>query len=236
MFQYIARILLVWWQAARRFCVPHDHDVMPSWERRHEIGLAPAWLRTVIEVGVAPSETFQELPEEEDYAGPLIYALVTGMIGMFAFVSCQAWHIASLPLSDAEHLLNIAVRVFALTVAPLFQVLNVVLPAGACHLSLVLMHGARHRRAVTFRVICYSYGTALLFLLYPPVGILYLVSGIIGIRRVHKTSLAQNMIAQTVGITCLCGCLYVQHVLVRWLFVYVSTRSQLFRSLMSYTM
>jgi len=145
-----------------------------------------------------PSDFFRKMNVTGGLANPLLYALITGMVGWMAH---YFWEIVFhdtfhdfLP-SKAQSGLDVFAETGLLVKAiltPFMLIAGLFIWSGILHLLLLLVRGAKNGFEATFRVVSYINGASI-FLVMPLCGafisaIWTLVLAIIGLRDAHGTS------------------------------------------------
>src|SRR5689334_20068519 len=173
-------------------------ELVPSWERRQELGSARAYFLTIREVLFESSNTFARLNPNGSILLPTWFFLVTIAIqAVFAL----GFQLLTLPYNraalDVEKQLNLSFVGFLLLL-PLLLVFGVLvtlmvnfLLVGLYHLVLKLLRGATLPYRATYRVVTYSHA-AQIFGVVPCVGpiiaiVIFLMAAAIGLQRVHQT-------------------------------------------------
>ncbi|MDH4163447.1 MAG: YIP1 family protein [Nitrospirota bacterium] len=170
------------------------------WEDRSTVGGLRGIMETLKGSLFAPGNFFKNMPVTGGLTDPIVYALITGMVGIMAFYLWQTLLHDALPVMmphdikgpaafDALSGIHIAVIAFA---APFSIILNLFIWSGLLHLLLLLVQGAKNGFEATFRVAAYSYG-ANIFLAVPfcgwPLAIVWsIVLVIIGLKESHGTT------------------------------------------------
>lgn len=145
-----------------------------------------------------PSEFFQKMNVTGGLANPLLYALITGMIGWMAYYFWEIiFHDTFRDFLPSQA--HTGLDVFAETglavkavLTPFMLIIGLFLSSGILHLLLLLVRGAKNGFEATFRVVSYINGASI-FLVMPLCGaflsaIWTLVLAIIGLRDAHGTS------------------------------------------------
>lgn len=145
-----------------------------------------------------PSAFFKKLDVTGGLAGPMLYAMIAGVLGLLLF---NVWQIV---LND-PYAAYFAARsgshrdigqgsgtILSALFLPFMIIIVLFLVSGMFHLLLMLTRGANRPFEATFRVAAYSSGS-LLFLAVPYCGMFvvplwYLTLAVIGLREVHDTT------------------------------------------------
>ena len=153
--------------------IPSDTPLpVPSWERRDEFGVFHALYRTALEIFLARRATFRNMSATGGYEGPLLFLIITCLIGISASLLFGAAYNLRLILQGREGDVAAAVYQFLVRTGPAAVVLppcifvNAFVLSAASHAVLRKEHPGLRFEPV-FRVVCYSIGTAMLFLLVP---------------------------------------------------------------------
>ena len=162
-------------------------------------GFIGAFLKTTREALFSPSRFFKKVATGEGYWAPLIYAMISGIIGFGAaifwpwFLFSRWFPVQRIPAFSY----NIY---FIITIAlPLMVAFSLLFESGVAHLCLMTIRGNRRGFQVTFRAIAYCF-SGYLFGLLPFLGsaiggIYTLVLTIIGIREGHSISTGKAVLA-----------------------------------------
>lgn len=176
----------------------------PSWER-DGYSFRTFWQTAKLVLG-APVEMFSTMRRDGGLGGPVLFAVVGGLVGGLAnatWFSLLPFSILSrdgiLPGLDTGPVAGLAVVPVILTCAwtvvmgTIGVLVGVISGAGIIHFTLMLLGGANQSFEATCRVICYVQGSVALFQVVPCVGpligaIYYSVAAIIGIAETHEVS------------------------------------------------
>ena len=165
-----------------------------------EVGFFGAFFRTTRDVLFSPVQFFRKSAAGEGYGFPLIYGLITGMIGLAGtmvwqyILFAQLFHFWSPP--DIPY----SFELFAATLAlPLAVLIFIFLGTAVAHICLIIVGGNKMGFRQTFRAMVFSYG-AQLFGIIPFIGgtigsIYTLILVIIGIKEGHGISAARAILA-----------------------------------------
>lgn len=169
------------------------------WEDREQRGALAGLVATLKESLFSPHEFFRKMSVKGGFSDPLVYAMITGMVGLMVF---YIWQIlfketfqGYMPADIGEdglslfHGMGLA---FAAVVLPFFIIIGLFLWSGVLHGILLMVKGAKNGFEATFRAVSYSYG-ANIFLIIPFCGGLIaavwnIVLVIIGLKEAHGTS------------------------------------------------
>ena len=199
----------------------------PPWEHRGSLGVFHAALETIKSVLFDPAETFARMQREGGIAGPFLYALMLGGIGGYAaivyyVISHQGPSLASFSSHTGTQAYGnnfnfVAaygtgyVLIGALFLIPVALFLSTFIRAGIIHICLVMLGAATQPFETTYRVVCYSFGSAAIFQLIPMCGGLIaavwdLVVTCIGLSKTHEISTGKAAAAVLLPVLCCCGC------------------------------
>jgi hypothetical protein len=145
-----------------------------------------------------PSDFFRKMDVTGGIAGPMLYAMIVGMIGIMLF---NVWQIvlndpytAYIAARGGSHadIVQGAGTILSALFLPFMIIIGLFLVSGMFHLLLMLTRGANRPFEATFRVAAYSSG-ALIFLAVPYCGMFvvpfwYVTHAIIGLREAHSTT------------------------------------------------
>ena len=191
--------------------------ITPSWERRTEIGFAPALFKTIREVLLDPVTTFRHMPVTGGLGGPLLFVVLLGTVGSIfqgvyslTGVGLQMIFPVLDQVTDAEAGMNVVLTVSLMILSPLLMVVGTFIGSGILHLFLMLFGGANRGFEATFRVISYVGGATALLNAIPICGGLILfvwsmVCETIGAKEAHQTTTWQALLAViTPWLLCCC--------------------------------
>lgn len=197
------------------------------WEARERIGIAQAFVETVRQVLTAPTAFFRAMPVGGGIGSPLLFAVIAGWIGLVAAAFYQAIWVSIvgptlLPFGLDRDELGGALAfleswaglVAQVVFGGVWVVISAFLGAGIVHLMLLLLGGARRGFEATFRVVCFSQATALLFVipifLVPFCGMAVVVWAlalyVIGLAQAHQIGHGQALAAVLLPLVALCCC------------------------------
>ena len=169
-----------------------------AWEAEDSQWSFRGLMATLRESLFSPSAFFQKMNVTGGLTNPLLYAMITGMVGWMAY---YFWEIVFhdtfrdlLPSKAHSGLVVFAETGLAVKalVTPFMLIIGLFIWAGILHLLLLLVRGAKNGFEATFRVVSYINGASV-FLVLPLCGgllcgIWTLVLAVIGIRDAHGTS------------------------------------------------
>ena len=184
------------------------------WEHRQQLGLVKAFVDTVILVLSKPVEAFAIMKTEGGLVEPAIYAVIGGTLAKIVAT------LIFLPLHAIGFMANRDSAMFGgfgmgfglivnLILWPLWVAIGMFIGAGLIHLSLMLLGGAKKPFETTFRVCCFSFGSANVISIVPMCGafialVYNLVLNCMGIARTHEIDTGKAVMA--VLLPCLVCC------------------------------
>ena len=184
------------------------------WERRSELGFFKAFFDTVIMVLTQPATAFSVMKSEGDMASPMIFGLIGGSVGfIISILFSVAMHSIGIMSSQKNPFGMAFAGAFGLgyiIFAPLLVLLGLFIWTGIVHLSLTILGGAKKSFETTFRVVCYSAGSANLLSMVPlcggmVAGIWNIVVQCIGLSRAHEIDTGKAVIAILLPVVVCCG-------------------------------
>ena len=137
---------------------------------------------------------------------PLLFGLIGGCAGSIVSILCQGL-MQSIPgfsgRDNIFHMFGVSHWAFIIIYAvlsPLLVVLGLFLGSGILHLCLMLVGGANRSFETTFRVVCFTAGSANLFSMIPMCGgiiaaVYHIVLECIGLSRAHQTTTGKALFA-----------------------------------------
>ena len=184
------------------------------WEHRQELGLVKAFIDTVVLLLTKPADAFGMMKTEGGLIDPFLFALIGGCIGMIvSFVFQIGFH--SLGFAANRDLLGMGMGMstgiaFGLVAMPIMFVGWLFVWSGILHLCLMMVGGAKKPFETTFRVVCFSSGSAYLFAVVPICGriaapIYNIVLQCMGLARAHETDTGKAVMAVLLPIIVCCG-------------------------------
>lgn len=194
------------------------------WERRDELGVAPAFLEALKLFIVSPTEAFGQTRRQGDYASPLLFAIVLGFVGVLV---TKIWEmlfgisiLSSFPPEMREQLPFLVGGstfglVLTLVLAPIYILVALFIWSALLHLCLLLVGGLKRSAAGfegTFRVVSYA-AVAQLGGLVPVFGSIItvvwsVVLGVIGFTSLHRSSQGQALAALLIPLALCCLCVF----------------------------
>ena len=140
-------------------------EIMPSWERRHELGIGRAAYRTVGEVFGDTDRVFTAMPKSGGLSAPLLYSVVVGTAGSLIWFGVPLLMIAGLEclrlLAGGGAQIDAGIRQAGAVVGMIVLLTPILFTAGpmliACLLHAILFVFGRARAGFeeTARVVCY---------------------------------------------------------------------------------
>jgi hypothetical protein len=184
------------------------------WEHRQELGLVKAFVDTVIMLLSKPAEAFGMMKTEGGLMDPLFFALIGGCAGMVvAFLFQLVFQSIGFMASRDSGILGMGMGiwvVFGLVLMPLIFVCWLFIWSGILHLCLMMLGGAKKPFETTFRVVCFSSGSAYLFAVVPVCGrvvapVYNIVLQCMGVARAHETDTGKAVMAVLLPVIVCCG-------------------------------
>ena len=174
-------------------------DKVSPWESGE--GFAWAFLRTTKEVLFSPTQFFRKVAKGEGYWSPLIYGVVSAVIGAGVSILWQ-WLVFSqlfpIRIIPTIPLFSISLVVITITL-PFLVALSILIGSGVTHLCLMIVGGNKKGFESTFRLVSYSFGGYLFgiipFLGNPIGGVYSLILTILGVRECHGISTGKAVLA-----------------------------------------
>jgi hypothetical protein len=162
-------------------------------------GFFKAFYRTTRDSLFSPSQFFKKISSGEGYWAPLIYGLITGIIGngcaifWFWLFMAQLIPMDRIPFQYSLSILQIVVPL------PFQQAAAIFLGSAIIHLCLMIVGGNNNGYKTTFRAISYSY-SGYLFGIIPFIGLFIgntytFILTIIGVREGHGISTGKAILA-----------------------------------------
>ena len=192
------------------------------WDRRAQIGFLNALIETTKEVLMQPAAFFRGMAVTGGIGGPLLYAIIVGLVGLIAsaiysgvFRGVLSDSIARMGGSDVAWVtpfLQGGSLVATVLLGPVIIAMRVFIGSGLIHLALLAMGGAPRGYEATFRVTAYGHAPSI-FSIVPVCGglveaVYTLVLLIIGVSEAHSISRGKAAVAVLVpGLVICCCCL-----------------------------
>jgi len=169
----------------------------PPWESGE--GFIGAFFQTIRESLFSPTRFFKKISFGEGYWAPLIYGLITGIIGngcaifWFWLLMAQFIPMDRLPFQYSISILQIILPL------PFQQAIAIFIGSAIIHLCLMIVRGNNNGYKTTFRAISYSY-SGYLFGIIPFIGLIIgniyvFILTIIGVREGHEISTGKAVLA-----------------------------------------
>ena len=162
-------------------------------------GFIGAFFQTVRESLFSPSRFFKKIAFGEGYWAPLIYGLITGIIGngcaiLWFWLFVAQWiPIEKIPFNYSLSILQVIAPL------PFQQALAIFIGSAIIHLCLMIVRGNNNGYKTTFRAISYSY-SGYLFGIIPFIGLIIgniyvFILTIIGVKEGHGISTGKAVLA-----------------------------------------
>jgi hypothetical protein len=175
-----------------------SEDRAAPWESGE--GFIAAFFRTTRDVLFSPTQFFGKYASGEGYLSPLIYGVITGLIGMGITIFWAWLFIAKvlpidrfLPFQPSTIILGILLPL------PFQMALSILIGSCVTHLCLMIVGGNKNGFHTTFRVMAYSFSANIFgiipFIGAPIGGIYFLILTILGIREGHEISTGRALLA-----------------------------------------
>jgi hypothetical protein len=186
------------------------------WEHRSQIGFVKAWFDTVSLLITKPGDAFTMMRPEGGMLDPLLFGIIGGCAGSIVSILFQGVF-SSLPGFAGR---NNAFEMFGLghwgliiiwaVLSPLLVLIGLFLGSGIVHLCLMLVGGANRSFETTFRVVCFTSGSAGLFSMVPFCGgiiaaVYHVVLECIGLSRAHQTTTGKALLSIFLPMIVCCG-------------------------------
>jgi hypothetical protein len=184
------------------------------WEHRQELGLVKAFFDTVIMLLTKPAEAFGMMKTEGGLMDPLFFALIGGCAGMIvAFLFQLVFQSMGFMVNRNSGIFGMGMGtlvVFGFVLMPLMFVCGLFIWSGILHLCLMMLGGAKKPFETTFRVVCFSSGSAYLIAIIPFCGrvvapIYNIVLQCMGVARAHETDTGKAVMAVLLPVIVCCG-------------------------------
>lgn len=185
------------------------------WDNRQSRGFIPAFFDTMIMVLTKPGEAFTAMRREGGFGEPLIYAVTGGSVGFLVYM-LYSFFLSSLGgLGRREnpfaHMIGTGIGLILLIIfLPVLIAVGAFIGAAIFHICLMIVGGAKQTFETTFRVVCFSGGSANPLLIIPFCGgfvaaIWKIVLYCIGFARAHETDTGRAVIAVLLPLIVCCG-------------------------------
>ncbi len=187
--------------------ISSEEKVSP-WESGE--GFFWAFMRTTREALFSPTGFFKKVAAGEGYWSPLIYGMISGVIGVGVSMVIQ-WFFFSAFIPAQFHAL-IPYNLFltlSLIGVPIMVAFSIFIGSGITHLCLMVVGGNKRGYQATFRTISYSYCTQL-FNIVPFIGsfiasVYMIVLVIVGLREGHGITTGRAALAVFLPLIILVG-------------------------------
>jgi hypothetical protein len=184
------------------------------WDRRQELGFFPAFFETLKLVLLEPAAAFTAMKTTGGLAEPLIYAVSGGSVGCLFYILFSVFLSSFGIMSDRNvfaGMLGLGIgAIFLIILIPVFVAVGAFIGSAVLHLCLTLVGGAKRDFETTFRVLCFSAGSAYPLMIVPICG--GLISGIwclvcecIGLAKAHDTTTGKALLAVLLPVIVCCG-------------------------------
>ncbi len=171
------------------------------WEQRSSLGFVGAFTGTLILSLTKPKEFFKRVPTTGGFSTPIIYALISGMLGTWLNLAWQMlfiyWGIIEPDAQSPDSIMGFNIMITVLS--PIIIPLGLLAGTGIIQLALMVLGVQESNYETTFRVICYSSGAAVLGML-PVIGsmigaFMTISLEAMGLREVYDISLRRGFAA-----------------------------------------
>jgi hypothetical protein len=162
-------------------------------------GFINAFYRTTRDSLFSPAGFFKRISVGEGYWAPLIYGLITGIIGQGAAFFWFWLFIAQfIPFDKLPFQYSFSILQFIIPL-PFEQAIAIFIVSAIIHLCLMIVGGNNEGYKTTFRAVCYSY-SAQLFNIVPFIGsligfIYMIILFILGVREGHGIGTGKAVLA-----------------------------------------
>lgn len=163
-------------------------------------GFIWAFFRTTREVLFSPVQFFKKIAAGKGYWSPLIYAIITGIIGFGVSILWQSLFLSQFLPAQIRGFIPYSFYLTFITIGmPFMVVFSILAGSGVTHLCLMIVGGNKNGLQNTFRAVSYSY-SAHLFDIIPFIGsligsIYMLILVILGVREGHGISTGKAALA-----------------------------------------
>jgi hypothetical protein len=193
----------------------------PPWEQREALGIWKASIETIKAVMLTPASCFATMKREGGLGNPLLFLLVTGIVGAIAntiyqFVFQGAITSMMATMGGGNQMPAMSMfggtligGIVGLIVTPIIVVVMSFVWAGIVHLCLMMLKAANQPFEATMRAICYAYGAGMVFSVIPFCGayiggIWSMVALCIGLSKVHETDTWRGVTASLLPLAVCC--------------------------------
>jgi len=159
-----------------------------------------AFFRTTRDVLFSPTKFFRKFAAGEGYLSPLIYGVITGLIGVGITIFWTWLFIAKVVPIDRFLPFQLSTVLLSILLPLPFQMaLSILIGSCVTHLCLMIVGGNTNGFHTTFRVMAYSFSANIFgvvpFVGAPIGGIYFLILTILGIREGHEISTGRAVLA-----------------------------------------
>ncbi len=178
------------------------------WDSRRQAGFFKAWWDTLFQSLRWPNEFYARMPVRGGYFEPVLYAVITTMIGVLVSLLWQV-PLQLIPLAASHGLMGklgagfgmAAIAFFAflaLLFLPIFLALGEFIGAAIGHIFVKIM-GGQGSYEVTFRVLCFA-NSSQVFQVVPGLGgiiamVFWGIQVYFGYRHAHRMNQTQALVA-----------------------------------------
>ena len=162
-------------------------------------GFIAAFFQTIRQSLFSPSKFFKKIAFGEGYWAPLIYGLITGIIGngcalLWVWLFMAQW----IPMDRIPFHYSLSI-LQVIAPLPFHQALAIFIGSAIVHLCLMIVRGNNNGYKTTFRAISYSY-SGYLFGIIPFIGLVIgniyvFILTIIGAKEGHRISTGKAVLA-----------------------------------------
>ena len=188
------------------------------WENRAQLGFVKAWFDTVSLLITRPGDAFTLMRPEGGLLDPLLFGLIGGCAGSIVSLLFQGLFQSIPGMSPAHNPFDFfglgpwSLIIIYAVLMPFLLTFGLFLGGAILHLGLMLVGGANRSFETTFRVACFTSGSANLFSMIPICGgliamVYHIVLQIIGVSRAHQTTTGKAALAVFLPLIVCCGVL-----------------------------
>lgn len=175
-------------------------DPIP-WEQRYSLGFVGAFTGTLILSLTKPKEFFKRIPTTGGFSTPIIYALISGLIGTWLNLAWQMLfvYIGFIEPDAQSPDSSMGINIMITVLSPIIIPLGLLVGTGIVQVALMILGVRNSNYETTFRIICYSSGAAILGVL-PVIGsmigaFITISLEAMGLREVYDISLRRGFAA-----------------------------------------
>lgn len=189
----------------------------PAWENPQEKGRLGGLFTTITTLLFSPVTFFETMRVRGDYFWPLLFAMIVGTSGAIVnfgwsqlLGTVNPFSGSGLQHSATFEQMSVIFSIGLLIASPILILINLFISGLIIHFVLYIFGGARQGFEATYRVIAYTTGTSVLYLI-PIVGayivVIYsIVLEIIGLKEAHEIDGWKALLAVIIPIiVCCCG-------------------------------